>query len=263
MTTTPPNTCCIDVRSPDASKLDAPYPGREHRLYVAVTNKCNRACPFCAVHSSLAGTTFITIEQVLPHVPREGAYQVQFEGGEPFLHPGLESMAMHFSRDTRCTRVIISTNGTLFPFQFQGDRLDRASTHVAFRELFGRLPPRVLLKVSLNHHYPLLFEKARLLLDFAAKDTTAAHESIDVVFNLRRRNDPDHDYDAMLEREVDKHGLREHTNTFFLQRYGRNAGDERAELPFVVGTNWCAVNPDGTAWGIDLIGRSEGMKCLK
>ncbi len=250
----------IDLRPPDASKLDAPFAGRDFRLYVAVTNRCNVACPWCAVYSSTAGTTFITLEQVLMHVPLRGKYQVQFDGGEPFLHPGIEEFAVHFSRDERCTRVIISTNGTLFPFKISNGAIDKEASLLALRSFFSLLPARMTLKVSVNHHLlehdPLLFEKAAFLQE------CTAGTGIDVVFNLRRRNDPDSGRDKALERAVDEHGLRSATNSFFLQRYGRNSHDEAAEPPFIVGTNWCAVNPDGSAWGIDLVGRSEAMRRL-
>ncbi len=255
-----PTSGCIDLRPPDASKLDAPFAGRDFRLYVAVTNRCNRACPWCAVYSSQAGTTFITLEQVLAHVPRRGAYQVQLEGGEPFLHPDIEEIATRFSRDERCTRVIISTNGTLLPFKVSNGSIDEAVSRPALRAFLSRFPARMTLKVSLNHHLlerdPLLFEKAAFLLGFTAGT------GIRVIFNLRKRNDPSCGRDEALERAVDDHGLRDATNSFFLQRYGRNSRDGMAEPPFIVGTNWCAVNPDGTAWGIDLIGRSEAMRRL-
>jgi hypothetical protein len=247
----------IDLRSPDASKLDAPFSGRDFRLYVAVTNKCNRACPFCSVYSSPSGTTFITLEQVLANVPRKGAYQVQLEGGEPFLHPGIEGMAARFSRDERCTRIIISTNGTLFPFKVSNGAIDKEASRLALRSFFSRFPAHMTLKVSVNHHLlehdPLLFEKAAFLQE------CTAGTGIDLVFNLRRRNDPACGRDEALERAIDEHGLRCATNSFFLQRYGRNSHDEAAEPPYIVGTNWCAVNPDGTSWGIDLISRSEAM----
>lgn len=250
----------IDLRPPDASKLDAPFEGRDFRLYVAVTNRCNRACPFCATHSTPLGTTFITLDQILALLPREGKYQVQLEGGEPFLHPGLPEIAACFSRDERCTRIIISTNGSILPFEFTSGRIDDTASRAALAAFFSRYPARMTLKVSLNHHLleqdPMLFEKARILLEFTAGTGT------DVVFNLRRRNDPLHGRDEWLERMVDEHGLRRATNSFFLQRYGRNTSDDTAEAPFIVGTNWCAVNPDGTAWGIDLIGRSEAMRRL-
>jgi len=250
----------IDLRPPDASKLDAPFAGRDYRLYVAVTNRCNRECPFCSMYSTPAGTTFITLEQVLAHVPCEGKFQVQFEGGEPFLHPDIREFAMYFSRDERCARIIISTNGTLFPFHLAGEKIDENASRVAMQSFFAGLHARLLLKVSLNHHLlehdPLLFEKASFLL------RCMAGTGIDVVFNLRKRDDPRVGHDEALERAMDEHGLRGATNSFFLQRYGRNSNDEAAEPPFLVGTNWCAVNPDGSAWGIDLIGRSAAMRRL-
>ncbi len=250
----------IDLRPPDASKLDAPFKGRDYRLYVAITNRCNRNCPFCSTYSTPEGTAFITLAQVIAHVPHEGKYQVQLEGGEPFLHPDILDFATHFSRDERCTKVIISTNGTLFPFKISNGAIDKEASRLALRSFFSHFPAHMTLKVSLNHHLlghdPLLFVKAAFLHE-CTKGT-----GIDLVFNLRRRNDSACNQDEALERAVDGHGLRGATNSFFLQRYGRNSHDEAAEPPYIVGTNWCAVNPDGSAWGIDLIGRSEAMRRL-
>ncbi|HME50834.1 MAG TPA: radical SAM protein [Candidatus Lokiarchaeia archaeon] len=250
----------LDIRQPDPANLDTPFDGREFRLYIAITNKCNRMCPFCSVYSSPVGKTFINLDEILQHVP-ESKYQVQFEGGEPFLHPRLVEFARHFASDEHCTRIIISTNGSLFPFVISNDIIDRDSSLVTLSRFFSRLPKHVLLKVSLNHHLlekdPLLFQKAALLHAFGRSN------SIDVVFNLRKRNDPRHDFDASLECLVDAYDLRAATNSFFLQRYGRNSSDVNAELPFVVGCNWCAINPDGTSYGIDLIARSEAMRRLE
>jgi len=251
----------VDIRQPDSANLDSPFEGREFRLYVAVTNKCNRSCPFCSTYSSSGGKTFIKLDQILRHVPSLGNYQVQFEGGEPFLHPRLLEFARHFASDARCTRIIISTNGTMIPFVISNDIIDRDLSFVALDRFFSRLPDRVLLKVSLNYHLleadSLLFQKAAILLEFVRK------HDLDLVFNLRKRNDPRHDFDANLEHLVDTYDLRAKTNSFFLQRYGRNSIDVNAELPFVVGVNWCSINPDGTSHGIDLIARSEAMRRLE
>jgi hypothetical protein len=251
----------VGIRQPDPENLDSPFDGREFRLYVAVTNNCNRSCPFCSVYSSPDGKTFITLDQISRHVPSRGNYQVQFEGGEPFLHPRLLEFARHFASDARCTRIIISTNGTTIPFVISNGIIDRDLSFVTLDHFFLRLPDRVLLKVSLNYHLleadSLLFQKAAILLDFVRK------HDLDLVFNLRKRNDPCCDFDANLERLVDVHGLRAATNSFFLQRYGRNSIDVYAELPFVVGVNWCAINPDGTSHGIDLVARSEAMRRLE
>nr|MDO8110967.1 radical SAM protein [Candidatus Sigynarchaeota archaeon] len=257
---TVPANKAIELRRPDASNLDSPFEERVLRLYVAVTNKCNRACPFCSVYASTTGKTFIKLEQIVAHVPKRGPYQVQLEGGEPFLHPAIFTFTRHFSEDPRCTKIIISTNGSKFPFVVDERGIDPEASWPGLLQFFSRLPKNSVLKISLNHYLlendPHLFSKAKLILD------TAQEQAINVVFNLRKRNASQHECDAYLETLVDKHGLRPFTNSFYLQRYGRNANDENAEAPYLVGTNWCAVNPDGKAWGIDLIGRSDAMRRL-
>ena len=42
--------------------LDHPTPDRPHRLYYALTNHCNRTCPWCSTCSSPQGSTFLTLD---------------------------------------------------------------------------------------------------------------------------------------------------------------------------------------------------------
>ncbi|MFX0099580.1 MAG: radical SAM protein [Candidatus Hodarchaeota archaeon] len=251
----------LELRAPSEDHLDTPFPGRDYRIYIAVTNRCNRHCPFCAVYSSMEGTSFINLDQISRQVPGKGTFQVQFEGGEPFLHPDIFSFIDTFASHPRCSRVIISTNGSLFPFAMEGNEIDEEKSFEQLKAYFSRLPPVFTLKVSLNQYLhendPLLFEKARVLTKFL--DETG----VELIFNLRKRNHPRHDQDIHLEEEVDKHGIRHKTNSFFLQCYGRNSDDENAEKPYLVGTNFILVNPDGTEWGTDLVARSEAMGRLK
>nr|MDO8116951.1 radical SAM protein [Candidatus Sigynarchaeota archaeon] len=139
----------LELREPDASNLDSPHPGREFRLYVAITNRCNRSCPFCSTFSSLAGSWFISLAQIMAHVPREGLFQVQLEGGEPFMHPRINEFVDAFSHMDRCTKIIITTNGSLFPFIIDGRGMDIERSTMELTRFFSRYHGKVLFKISL------------------------------------------------------------------------------------------------------------------
>ncbi len=66
---------------------DRPSATRPHRVYVATTNHCNRACPWCSTCSSPRGDTWLGIPEYLAALPAQGEFEVQLEGGEPTLHP--------------------------------------------------------------------------------------------------------------------------------------------------------------------------------
>ncbi len=246
----------LELREPDARNLDFPHRGREFRLYVAITNKCNRACPFCSMHSSPAGSRFISLGQIMAHVPPEGRFQVQLEGGEPYLHPLLDGFTDAFNQIERCTKIIITTNGSMFPFVVERGTINIHESRRSLTSFFSRYPGKMLFKVSLNYHLldsdPLLFEKAALVRD------VTRYIGLETVFNARKRTSGD----EWIERLIDDHDLRGCTNSFYLQRYGRNSGDLQAGIPYIVGINWNGINPDGTAWGTDLVARSDAMRRL-
>src|SRR5262245_26351150 len=155
---------------------DHPYPGRLHRVYVALTNHCNRACPWCSTWSSPAGSTRITWEQLAAGLPAHGQYEVQLEGGEPTVHPEFWGFVELPRAEPRCRKLILCTNGVALPRR--AERL---------REWLARLGAPLLVKLSINHH---LIEHDDGLLELAA----AVRDVLDslggereVVYNVRLR----------------------------------------------------------------------------
>ena len=49
---------------------------------------------------------------------------------------------------------------------------------------------------------------------------------------------------------------------FHLQRYGFAQKREDWDEPFLVGTHFTMLNPDGSAFGPDLVARSDAMRRL-
>ncbi|MHA1733581.1 MAG: radical SAM protein [Promethearchaeota archaeon] len=244
--------------------LDTPYPGRPFRVYFAVTNACNRECPWCSTYSGPSKRTFLSRPDFFRNLPPAGQFEVQFEGGEPLLHPDLFWFAERARETGRCTRVVLSTNGTLLPWRLlggAGGKLDHRGSAHALGKFVPRFSAPFTMKVSLNHHLyerdPLLFEKARVLS--AVFDDLQAVADYELVFNVRRRRGASIGDDAWLLEKIDAFGIGGRSNVFFLQAYGRNKDDPLADPPFLVGHDFKVVNPDGREFGTDLTRRSEAM----
>jgi hypothetical protein len=229
---------------------DHPTPARAHRVYVALTNHCNRACPWCSTYSSPERNTWITPAQFAASLPGEGAFEVQLEGGEPTLHPQFDGFITGLRANPRCTKLILCTNGVVLPRR--PERL---------RPWLARLGEPLLVKLSINHH---LIEHDEGLIPLAAqvRDTLAALGGArEVVFNVRLRRGYAND-DAAVRDAVMRAGLNEYANVFYLQRYGLASAESGWDEPFLAGHNFRLVNPDGRVFGPDLVARSKAMGAL-
>ncbi len=226
--------------------LDSPLRSRPHRVYAAITNHCNRACPWCSTCSSPAGRCFLepeTLRGLLPH----SCFELQLEGGEPTCHPRLWDHVRMATSHPNCARLAVCTNGARLP-------RDRRR----LRQWMSRLGERWTLKLSVNHH---LLERDSGLMDLAALATQVALEGENdhvVVINVRLRPGQD----EWVRERIAAAGLEASSNVFYLQRYGYAAGEMGWETPFLVGADFCMVNPDGRVFGPDLFVRSEAMRGL-
>ncbi len=225
---------------------DHPTPTRAHRVYVALTNHCNRSCPWCSTYSSPAGNTWITWNQLAASLPAEGEFEVQLEGGEPTLHPRFWDFVTLLRANSRCGKILLCTNGVALP-----RRVDK------LRAWLARLGEPLLVKLSINHH---LLEHDEGLLTLAANVQRVFAElggAREVVFNVRLRRD--NKSDTEVEAAVTQAGLSERANVFHLQRYGMASNEADWDEPYLAGHNFRMVNPDGRVHGTDLIARSEAM----
>lgn len=234
--------------------LDHPTPERPWRLYLALTNHCNRACPWCSTCSGPSGATFLDPDTLATLWPADADFELQLEGGEPTVHPRFADFVAAARAHPRCRRLVVCTNGVALPRR--PERL---------RAWLDTLGAPLTLKLSVNHH--LLEHDAGLLdLCVAVRDVFARTTEVDrlLVINVRRRAGTADD-DAAVVEAVSARGLLPHANVFFLQRYGYAA--DRPEWaawgePFAVADRFRLVNPDGTVHGTDLVGRSEAMRRL-
>jgi MoaA/NifB/PqqE/SkfB family radical SAM enzyme len=230
--------------------LDHPTPDRPWRVYVALTNHCNRACPWCSTCSSPQGGTWLSPEQYAACFPAEGPFQVQLEGGEPTVHPQFWEFVRLAREHPRCTRLVLCTNGVVLPRS--PERL---------RPWVERLGVPLTVKLSVNHHLldhdPGLIPLAVLLRDLFAR--LGGDRLLVINVRLRRGREDD---DRRVRDAVERAGLLSHANVFFLQRYGFAADEQDWELPAPVWDHFTLVNPDGRVYGPDLLARSEGMRAL-
>lgn len=227
---------------------DHPARREAKRIYFALTNDCNRACPFCSVYSAPGKTTYLGLPRFLGLLPTSGQFEAQFEGGEPTLHSQLDEFIVLSRATLRCERVIVCTNGVRLP----PDTV----------RLLSRIRPwmggPLTIKLSVNHH---LAQTDRHWLRRAKSLVRVGQDhGVDVVLNLRRR--PYGTRDVGLLDALRDEGLAAFTNDFWLQRYGLASEDQRLELPYLAGTNFELVNPDGSAHETDLLARSEAMRAL-
>jgi hypothetical protein len=229
--------------------LDRPSESRPHRVYVALSNHCNRACPWCSTCSSPQGETLLGVADYLASLPAEGAFEVQLEGGEPTIHPDFFEFVALARANPRCVRVVVVTNGVVVP-----------RTSEDQREWLSRLGAPLTIKLSINHH---LLARDRGLLELAAslRDRFAERGGErELVLNVRLRPDAPGS-DAWVRDAVADAGLLALANVFHLQSYGL-ASERDWDRPFVVASNFTLVNPDGSTHGTDLIARSEAMRVL-
>lgn len=233
-----------------AVPLDHPSPDRPHRVYVALTNHCNRACPWCSTCSSPDGSTYLSVKDFMGALPGRGPFEVQLEGGEPTVHPRFDDFVQAARAHPRCRRVVVVTNGVRLPRRRDG-----------IREWLAALGTPLTVKLSVNH-YLLDFDPG--LIDVARELRKAVDELEGdrlLVLNVRLRKGVDDDDKRVVDR-VKAAGLLPHANVFYLQRYGFAADRSEWDEPFLAGTNFSMVNPDGRVHGPDLIARSEGMREL-
>lgn len=240
------------------------------RYYFAITNKCNRMCPLCSCYSDSSKTTFLDLRTYESILPKQGLFEVQFEGGEPLLHPDLAEMIKIAKNTGRCVGIRLSTNGVLLPYIYQkkSGLLDPKETIKSLCRYFLSYPSPFLLKMSINHHLierdPLHLKKAELVRD--AFERIKRQGEYSILFNVRRRKRPlAEDDDRWLVEEIRRRGLEKYSNIFFYQRYGKAKDREELELPFIVPDPipFFLINPDGSIHGTDLIERAEAMGKLR
>lgn len=218
-------------------------------MYAALTNHCNRACPWCSTCSSPRGSTFLSVDDLRLQLPPDGLFELQLEGGEPTVAPRFWEFVALGRRDPRCTNLVLCTNGVALPRQ-----------PVRLAAYLQRLGAPLVIKLSINHH---LLEHDPGLIDLAQLLARSLGEEQSLILNVRLRRGAAYDDDRVVRDAIEAaEGLAPLANFFFLQRYGFAAHEAEWDEPFIVADRFAMVNPDGARFGPDLVRRSEAMRVL-
>ena len=81
------------------------------RLYINITNRCNVSCPFCCQYSHPQRKSYMPFELFQRIIDEHKNFEVQFEGGEPTIHPDFNKMVSYCLNHQECNKVIIQSNG--------------------------------------------------------------------------------------------------------------------------------------------------------
>lgn len=94
---------------------EIPVPASLHsraprQVSIALTNRCDLACPHCYAPKSRDGLPFGVVTRWLAEVDSHGTLGVGFGGGEPTLYPEFEKLCQYVARETRLS-VSFTTHG--------------------------------------------------------------------------------------------------------------------------------------------------------
>jgi MoaA/NifB/PqqE/SkfB family radical SAM enzyme len=230
--------------------LDFPDDKRPFRLYCALTNGCNRSCPWCSACSSVRGKTMMTLDALQRHIPTDQEFEIQFEGGEPTIHPRFGDFVALMRGNSLCRKIIVVSNGVKLP-----------RTRGALKQWVLGFGATFTLKLSINHY---LLDRDRGLMGLAslAKEVFAdLGGERELVLNVRLRKDNPDDKARILA-ELERLDLLGVSNVFNLQKYGFASDHDDWDAPYIVQENFLLLNPDGRSYGTDMVARSEAMRDL-
>jgi len=200
------------------------------------------------MYSSPRKNTFLNFEIYKSIIDQNDKYfELQLEGGEPFLHPDFY-LFLEYARFTkRCTKIIISTNGILLK-----NNLQRITDFCNF----ANIP--IVVKRSINYY---LYNIDNNICK-KSRDLYLATEFIPnfkILFNVRLRKN-----DEWLVEMLRENKIYDQSNIFELQNYGRME-EKGYKKPFIVRNieNFYLYASDGRCFNDDLLKRSEYEKTLK
>lgn len=108
-----------------------------HTVVLNLTHACNNDCSFCAVgpRTQLRSLASGVRETLLEH-RRRGSDAVEFDGGEPTLHPELVPLAQ-YARRLGFERITVTTNGRLCFYPQFAERLVRSGVTTLLFSVHG------------------------------------------------------------------------------------------------------------------------------
>ena len=218
------------------------------RLYVCLTNSCNANCEFCCMWSSSNKKTYMAFETFKSIIDSKiDDFELQLEGGEPLLHKDLYLFMEYAVSTGRCKKIIILSNGIL---------LDNHLPRFVDFNKYHKVP--IQIKMSIN--YWLLNMNNNLIEDAINYHLSTKYiDGVDMFYNVRMRHS-----DEYLKDLINNSVLKDVSNIFYLQRYGKYKDEEEYDLPFIVQNidDWFLYSTDGTCFNKDIIARSNYEKEL-
>lgn len=144
-----------DVTATGDPRARVPFQ-RLETLWINTGTLCNITCRNCYIESSPANDrlVYVTPEEIAPlldEASAEGAREIGFTGGEPFLNPDMIALAE--ASLVRGFATLILTNAM--------QPMLRARVKKGLLELNRRYGARLTLRVSLDHHTKALHEAER------------------------------------------------------------------------------------------------------
>lgn len=115
-----------------------------NRLYINITNVCNRYCPFCFMYSGPNNSLFMSenvYKGILNEYSFDEPYEIYLSGGEPELHPDVIEFVELALKQENVSAVLFDTNGTL---------LERCLPQL--KELCLAYNKKIILRVSVNYY---------------------------------------------------------------------------------------------------------------
>ncbi len=214
------------------------------RLYINITNRCNTNCPFCCMYSGTNNNKDMDFEIYKNIIDEcQTDFELQLEGGEPLIHPNLYLFMEYAISKKTCKKIIILTNGILLE-----NELRRLADFSVYHHI------EMELKISINYWLIQVCQDhmeqiKRYIFDINYIPT------IHITCNVRLRKE-----DGLLRKKIEEDRLlKDHSNIFYLQSYGRLTDSEEYEEPVIVQNieEWSVYAVDGTDFKTDLVSRSE------
>lgn len=217
------------------------------KIYINITNRCQYRCPFCCMYSSPANDIdmdFGTFQKIMQENSDRKTI-VQFEGGEPLLHPLLFLFLEYCTTLEYVDRIIIDTNGAALR-----GKIDKIV------EIAERNRKHITIKPSINS-YILNIRKDAIREYDNISSACEFLEYVDFDFNIRYMDEVDETHimeelSPILGKNYFKY------SKYSFNRYGRAKDDK--DLPELqikeIYKKWKIYSSDGICFGTDLIARS-------
>ena len=232
------------------------------KAYINITNRCDYSCPFCCMYSSTSinrNMNFDTFVRILKEEEKKTkeiedcSFIIQFEGGEPTIHPNFILFLEYVANLDFVNEIIIDTNG-----KHLNEIIDKVV------EIAERNRKLITIKPSINKY---LLDRDKNLLKKYDSIASACEfiEFVNFSFNVRYMDD--NEYDELmklygLDRLISKKYFK--FTAFQFNAYGRMEGNQK--LPKIkinnIYDNWNIYSTDGTCFKTDLVRRSEHERWL-